>query len=340
MGNNNLPIKVVCSSYDKYRRSYENTSVKEAKKAIGTALVAGEYQLAVALLFFCYTTLNHDNHSQFHGCGNMWSNPSDNSFDTIMADLYECSNSANIIKETHQDNIVKWEYPDGLDKAILSVQRAIVAQHYPEAIEADGDVKENMPIKYGDNLFVFSYDEEYKELRAKEVSILAYSDGDGTKRINFNFFPQGRHAAEAYRTYNGEKDHWGIECHIHSYGDTEYTRMQVISTSSKSNTYCGFGYDEDKGVNPRLNDIVNRLKEYNCADMSDVVNLLTPLYSELKDVWIDIAPDYRDVWFLPQVVSYYGNKHIATMQELLPQVSNYSVIKKAASGSSYGFWTD
>jgi heme/copper-type cytochrome/quinol oxidase subunit 4 len=61
MGNNNLPIKVVCSSYDKYRRSYEDTSIKEAKTAIGAALVAGEYQLAVTLLFFCYTTLNHDN---------------------------------------------------------------------------------------------------------------------------------------------------------------------------------------------------------------------------------------------------------------------------------------
>lgn len=333
MGNNNLPIKVVCSSYDKYRRSYENTSVKEAKKAIGTALVAGEYQLAVALLFFCYTTLNHDNHSQFHGCGNMWS-----SFDTIMADLYECSNSANIIKETHQDNIVKWEYPDGLDKAILSVQRAIVAQHYPEAIEADGDVKENMPIKYGDNLFVFSYDEEYKELRAKEVSILAYSDGDGTKRINFNFFPQGRHAAEAYRTYNGEKDHWGIECHIHSYGDTEYTRMQVISTSSKSNTYCGFGYE--RGESNILKNIVARFKDVNCNTMADVVTLLTPLYNNLKTVWTNIAPDYRDVWFLPQVVSYYGNKHLATMKELLPQVNSYSVKKEAASGGGYGFWSD
>ena len=197
-----------------------------------------------------------------------------------------------------------------------------------------------MPIKYGDNLFVFSYDEKYKELRANEISILAYSDGDGTKRINFNFFPQGRHAAEAYRTYNGEKDHWGIECHIHSYGDTEYTRMQVIKTSSKSNTYCGFGYDESKGVNPRLNDIVNRFKEYNCSSMNDVVNLLTPLYNELKEIWTDIAPDYRDIWFLPQVVSYYGNKHFATMQELLPQVNSYSVKKEAASGGGYGFWSD
>ncbi len=337
MGNNNLPIKVVCSSYDKYR-SYEDTSIKEAKKAIGTALVAGEYQLAVALLFFCYTTLNHDNHSQFHGCGKMWSNPSDNSFDAIMADLYECSNSANIIKESHQDNVVKWEYPDGLDKAILSVQRAIVAQYYPEAIEADGDIKENMPIKYGDNLFVFSYDEKYKELRAKEVSILAYSDGDGTKRINFNFFPQGTHAAEAYRTYDGERDHWGIECHTHSYGDTEYTRMQVISTSSKSNTYCGFGYE--RGESNILKNIVARFKDVNCNTMADVVTLLTPLYNNLKTVWIDIAPDYRDVWFLPQVVSYYGNKHLTTMQKLLPQVNSYSVKKEAASGSSYGFWTD
>lgn len=338
MGNNNLPIKVVCSNYDKYRRSYEDTSVKEAKTAIGAALVAGEYQLAVTLLFFCYTTLNHDSHSQFNGCGDMWSNPSDNSFDTIMRDLYWCSNSANIIKESHQDNVVKWQYPDGLDVAIYSVQKAIVAQHYPEAIEADGNIKENMPIKYGDNLFVFSYEEKYKELRAKEVSILAYSDGDGTKRINFNFFPQGRHAAEAYRTYDGERDHWGIECHTHSYGDTEYTRMQVISTSSKSNTYCGFGYE--RGESNILKNIVARFKDVNCNTMADVVTLLTPLYNNLKTVWTDIAPDYRDVWFLPQVVSYYGNKHIATMQELLPQVSNYSVIKKAASGSSYGFWSD
>ena len=337
MGNNNLPIKVVCSSYDKYR-SYEDTSIKEAKKAIGTALVAGEYQLAVALLFFCYTTLNHDNHSQFHGCGKMWSNPSDNSFDAIMADLYECSNSANIIKESHQDNVVKWEYPDGLDKAILSVQRAIVAQYYPEAIEADGDIKENMPIKYGDNLFVFSYDEKYKELRAKEVSILAYSDGDGTKRINFNFFPQGTHAAEAYRTYDGERDHWGIECHTHSYGDTEYTRMQVISTSSKSNTYCGFGYE--RGESNILKNIVARFKDVNCNTMADVVTLLTPLYNNLKTVWTNIAPDYRDVWFLPQVVSYYGNKHFAVMQELLSQVENYSVKEKASSGGGVGFWSD
>ncbi len=340
MGKNALPIKVVHSSYDKYRRSYENTSVQEVKIAIETALIAGEYQLAVALLFFCYTTLDHDNHSQFHGCGNMWSNPSHNSFDTIMRDLYWCSNSANIIKESHQDNVVKWQYPDELDKAIFSVQRAIVAQHYPEAIEADGNIEENMPIKYGDNLFVFSYEEKYKELRAKEVSILAYSDGDGTKRINFNFFPQGRHAAEAYRTYNGEKDHWGIECHTHSYGDTEYTRMQKISTSSKSNTYCGFGYDDSKGVNPRLNDIVGRFGVYDCTSMSDVITLLTPLYSELKDVWTDIAPDYRDVWFLPQVVSYYGNKHIATMQELLSQVEGYSVKEKASSGGGVGFWSD
>lgn len=331
---NTLPIKVVCSSCDKYRRSYEDTSVKEIKTAIGAALVAGEYQLAITLLFFCYATLNK--YSQFNGCGN----PSDNSFDTIMADLYECSNSANIIRRNYQDNTPKWRYPDGLDVAIFSVQKAVVTQHYPEAIEADGDVKENMPIKYGDNLFVFSYDEEYKELRAKEVSILAYSDGDGTKRINFNFFPQGRHAAEAYRTYNGEKDHWGIECHTHSYGDTEYTRMQKINTSSKSNTYCGFGYDDSKGINPRLNDIVNRFKEYNCADMCDVVTLLTPLYSKLKEVWTDIAPDYRDIWFLPQVVSYYGNKHLATMKELLSQVNSYSVKKEAASGGGYGFWSD
>lgn len=335
---NTLPIKVVCSSYDKYRRSYEDTSVKEIKTAIGAALVAGEYQLAITLLFFCYATLNHDNHSQFNGCGDMWSHPSNNSFDTIMADLYECSNSANIIRRNYQDNVIKWEYPDGLDKAILSVQRAIVAQHYPEAIEADGNIEENMLIKYGDNLFIFSYDEKYKELRAKEVSILAYSDGDGTKRINFNFFPQGRHAAEAYRTYNGEKDHWGIECHVHSYGDTEYTRMQVISTSSKSNTYCGFGYE--RGESNILKNIVARFKDVNCNTMADVVNLLTPLYSELKDVWIDIAPDYRDVWFLPQVVSYYGNKHLTTMQKLLPQVNSYSVKKEAASGGGYGFWSD
>lgn len=333
-----LPITVVHSSYDKYRRSYEDTSVKEIKTAIGAAIKAGEYQLAVTLLFFCYTTLNHDNHSQFHGCGNMWSNPSDNSFDTIMRDLYWCSNSANIIKESHQDNVVKWQYPDGLDKAIFSVQRTIVAQHYPEAIEADGNVKENMPIKYGDNLFVFSYDEEYKELRAKEVSILAYSDGDGTKRINFNFFPEGTHAAEAYRTYNGEKDHWGIECHTHSYGDTEYTRMQVISTSSKSNTYCGFGYE--RGESNILKNIVARFKDVNCNTMADVVTLLTPLYNNLKTVWTNIAPDYRDVWFLPQVVSYYGNKHLTTMQKLLPQVNSYSVKKEAASGGGYGFWSD
>lgn len=340
MGKNALPIKIVHSSYDKYRRSYENTSIQEVKLTIETALIAGEYQLAVALLFFCYINLDHDNHSQFHGCSNMWSNPSGNSFDNIMTDLYWCSNSAHIIKKTHQNNVVKWEYPDGLDKAILSVQKAIVAQHYPKAIEADGDIKENIPIKYGDNLFVFSYDEKYKELRAKEVSILAYSAGDGTKRINFNFFPQGRHAAEAYRTYNGEKDHWGIECHVHSYGDTEYTRTQVISTSSKSNTYCGFGYDEDKGINPRLNYIVNRFKVYDCTSMSDVINLLTPLYNELKEIWTDIAPDYRDVWFLPQVVFYYGNKHLTAIQKLLLQVNSYSVEKKAASDNGYGFWSD
>lgn len=335
---NTLPIKVVCSSYDKYRRSYEDTSVKEIKTAIGAALVAGEYQLAITLLFFCYATLNHDKYSQFNGCGNMWSNPSDNSFDTIMADLYECSNSANIIRRNYQDNAPKWRYPDGLDVAIFSVQKAVVSQHYPEAIEADGNVKENMPIKYGDNLFVFSYDEEYKELRAKEVSILAYSDGDGTKRINFNFFPEGTHAAEAYRTYDGERDHWGIECHTHSYGDTEYTRMQVISTSSKSNTYCGFGYE--RGESNILKNIVARFKDVNCNTMADVVTLLTPLYNNLKTVWTNIAPDYRDVWFLPQVVSYYGNKHLATMKELLPQVNSYSVKKEAASGGGYGFWSD
>lgn len=333
-----LPITVVHSSYDKYRRSYENTSVQEVKVTIETALIAGEYQLAVTLLFFCYTTLNHDNHSQFHGCGNMWSNPSINSFDAIMADLYWCSNSANIIKKSHQDNIVKWEYPDGLDKAIISVQRAIIAQHYPEAIEADGNVKENMPIKYGDNLFVFSYDEKHKELRAKEVSILAYSDGDGTKRVNFNFFPEGTHAAEAYRTYDGERDHWGIECHTHSYGDTEYTRTQVISTSSKSNTYCGFGYE--RGESNLTKNIVARFKDMDCNTMADVVTLLTPLYNNLKVVWADIAPDYRDIWFLPQVVSHYGNKHLATMQELLSQVENYSVKEKASSGGGVGFWSD
>ena len=75
MGNNTLPIKVVCSCYDKYRKSYEDTSVKEIKTAIGAAIKAGEYQLAVTLLFFCYTTLNHDKYSQFNGCGDMWSHP-------------------------------------------------------------------------------------------------------------------------------------------------------------------------------------------------------------------------------------------------------------------------
>jgi len=335
MGNNNLPIKVVCSSYDKYRRSYEDTSVKEIKTAIGAALVAGEYQLAITLLFFCYATLNHDKYSQFNGCGNMWSNPSDNSFDTIMADLYECSNSANIIRRNYQDNTPKWRYPDGLDVAIFSVQKAVVAQHYPEAIEADGNVSENMPIKIGDRLAVFIYDEYYKKTRATEVEILAYSNGDRNESIRFNFFPEGTHAAEAYRRYDGERDHWGIECHTHSYGDTEYTRMQVISTSSKSNTYCGFGYE--RGESNILKNIVARV---NCNTMADVVTLLTPLYNNLKTVWTNIAPDYRDVWFLPQVVSYYGNKHLATMKELLPQVNSYSVKKEAASGGGYGFWSD
>ena len=338
MGNNTLPIKVVCSSYDKYRRSYEDTSVKEIKTAIGAALVAGEYQLAVTLLFFCYTTLNHDSYSQFHGCGNMWSHPSDNSFDTIMADLYECSNSANIIRRNYQDNAPKWRYPDGLDVAIFSVQKAVVSQHYPEAIEADGNVRENMPIKIGDRLAVFIYDEYYKKTRATEVEILAYSNGERNESIKFNFFPQGTHAAEAYRTYDGEKDHWGIECHTHSYGDTEYTRMQVISTSSKSNTYCGFGYERGESNIPK--NIVARFKDVNCNTMADVVTLLTPLYNNLKTVWTDIAPDYRDVWFLPQVVSHYGNKHLATMQELLSQVDNYSVKEKSSSGGGVGFWSD
>jgi hypothetical protein len=89
-----------------------------------------------------------------------------------MADLYECSNSANIIRRNYQDNAPKWRYPDGLDVAIFSVQKAIVAQHYPEAIEADGNVKENMPIKIGDRLAVFIYDEYYKKTRATEVEIL------------------------------------------------------------------------------------------------------------------------------------------------------------------------
>ena len=338
MGNNNLPIKVVCSSYDKYRRSYEDTSIKEAKTAIGAAIKAGEYQLAVTLLFFCYTTLNHDSYSQFHGCGNMWSHPSDNSFDTIMADLYECSNSANIIRRNYQDNAPKWRYPDGLDVAIFSVQKAVVSQHYPEAIEADGNVSEYMPIKIGDRLAVFIYDEYYKKTRVTEVEILAYSNGERNESIRFNFFPEGTHAAKAYRTYDGERDHWGIECHTHSYGDTEYTRMQVISSSSKSNTYCGFGYE--RGESNISKNIVARFKDVNCNTMADVVTLLTPLYNNLKTVWTDIAPDYRDVWFLPQVVSHYGNKHLATMQELLSQVDNYSVKEKSSSGGGVGFWSD
>ena len=66
----------------------------------------------------------------------------------------------------------------------------------------------------------------------------------------------------------------------------------------------------------------------------------------LRNLWArlksepEIVADYRDIWFLPQVVSHYGNKHLATMQELLSEVENYSVKEKASSGGGVGFWSD
>ncbi len=325
-------MKIKIASFKKERNSYA-ADYSELKEFIRTCLKAGEYNLAVATLFYAYTALDHDESQQFYGCHGIWSRPKADVLKAILYDLYNCDVHHDVIKRKANDG---FECPDALLEAIVEVQKRSVQMHYPEAIDCDTTIEAMMPIKYGDYLYAFLPNEENTGFEARMVRMLVNSHGDGGAYLHFNFFPQGARAKEKYREYNEEKDSWGIEVFTHSYGDTEHTRWGTINISAKSNLITGAGYTEYE--NPRCKKIVENFSDYDCKTMQDVVELLTPLYENLKEVWTDIAPDYRDCWFLPQVTAYYGKRNLAKMQELLPQVASYAAKQVKASTGGYGFW--
>jgi len=318
-------------SFKGERHSYA-ADYGELKEFIRTCLKAGEYKLAVATLFYAYTALDHDESQQFYGCHEVWRHPVTNVLEIILQDLYWCDVHHDVLDRKGEG----YSCPDALLDAIAEVQKNTVQMHFPEAIDCDTTFEAMMPIKYGDYLYAFLPNEKNEAFEARMVRMLVNSHGDGGAYLHFNFFPQGNAAKESYRQYDGEKDNWGIEIYSHSYGDTEHNRWGTVHISAKSDLTTGAGYD--KYEHPRCQKIVENFSDYDCKTMRDVVELLTPLYENLKEVWTDIAPDYRDCWFLPQVTAYYGKRNLAKMQELLPQVASYAAKQVKASTGGYGFW--
>ena len=304
-------IKNTAVALHRVRRETNTTNKfsKQKKKIMTTkrdeisrALVAGDYHLAVSLLFSQYEKIDHRKSSHFHGCCNMLYYPHQDSVDAILTDLWECN--SNVIGK-----FPKWSLPNGLERAIKEVQQQVVAARYPEAIKSDGVITEGMPIKMGENLFVFRKEEG--NLHGKQVGITSYRSENTEKHVVFNFFPVQKSAVVAHYRCNLLPERSGIAF--------------VVRSLSKFRTsiYEGFGY-EVEGLNGDLKDIVNAFKKYNLNNIKEVVRELTPLHTSLEEVWQAITPDYRDVWYLPQVVAYYGYKHVDSMKKILPKIAKYS----------------
>ena len=269
------------------------------RNEIGDALAAGNYHLAVYMLFSIYEKIDHINSTHFDGCCNMLYYPHKHTTESILTDLWECN--SNVIKK-----FPKWELPDGLEKAIKDVQQQLVAARYPEAIKSDGVITEEMPIKMGENLFVFGKEE------GKQVGITCYLTQNTEKYTVFNFFPVERSAVKAYYLCN-------------LLPERKSGIAFIVRSLSKFRTsiYEGFGY-EVEGLNGDLKDIVNAFKKHQINNIKEIVTELTPLHNTLEKVWQQI-PDYRDMWYLPQVVAHYGGKHIDCMKAVLPQIAKYSL---------------
>lgn len=233
-------------------------------------------------------------------------------------------------------------------QAVDAVRADITRLYYPEAMGLSmADLTENeammLPIKIGNALYAFAPNDE-GELTAQEIRVRIFSHPDGNTHLRFDFCPEIAAARESYGAYNGSKDKWFMYFTNSSYSSSEYSRNHGslhIPASAKNIHGVGYTDEVSRHDDYRLPETaLARLKhEKGINSWTELISQLTPATEQLKAVW-NALPDYRDIWFLPNVVRYYGQKHLNTMRTILPELATYAVALETPASDGVGFWSD